>query len=240
MTADNALLIGDARIPCEIRLSARRQTLSIEVHADLRVIVRAPARCPPGLISARVAERLQWIGRQLDRFRSDGHERPASPRYLSGEAHLYLGEFCRLEVREARRTPVVLVSGVLRVTIPPGAGPDRTRRALEAWYRERAHEIFGQVLAERFEAFRQRGHACPTLKIRKMTNRWGSLAARRRMTLNLALIRAPRESIEYVVVHELCHLVYRGHGRGFYRLMDELMPDWSARKKRLDGVPVRH
>ncbi len=237
MTAP-ALLIGQERIPCEIRLSPRRRTLSIEVHTDLRIIVRAPGHCPQGVISAWLVERTLWIGRQLDRFRRDGRERQSPPQYRSGETHLYLGKPCRLEVREARREPVTLVAGELRITTPPGAGPDRTRRLLEAWYRQRAHEVFGEVLADRFRAFRQRGHSCPTLAIRKMTSRWGSLADRRHMTLNLALIRAPRECIEYVVAHELCHLEHRGHGRGFCRLMDELMPDWRARKRRLNQVPV--
>jgi predicted metal-dependent hydrolase len=88
--------------------------------------------------------------------------------------------------------------------------------------------------------------------VRKMTSRWGSLGGpvRRgalrwpgvsprtasRMTLNLALIRAPRECSEYVVVHELCHLEHRGHGRDFYRLMDQQLPDWPERKRRLESL----
>lgn len=109
----------------------------------------------------------------------------------------------------------------------------------EPGQRSRAHEVFKEILAERFDTFRQRGHECPSLKIRKMKTRWGSLAGGRRMTLNLWLILAPRECIEYVIVHELCHLEHRGHGRRFYRLMDELMPDWRERKRQLEEI-LRH
>lgn len=180
-------------IPYEIRLSFRRRTLSIEVHPDLRVIVRAPARCAPGLISVQVAARARWIARQLERFRQPGQIR-SPPHDLSGQAPFDPGE------------------------------------------RSRAHEVFGEILAERFNSFRHRGHGCPSLKIRKMKTRWGSLAGGRRMTLNLWLIRAPRECIEYVIVHELCHLEYRGHGPAFHRLMDELMPDWCTRKRQLEEI----
>jgi predicted metal-dependent hydrolase len=175
----------------EIRLSPRRRTLSIEVHPDLRIIVRAPARCAPAVISAQVAERARWIKRQLEKFRQRGQTAGAD---------------------QGRRT---------QAPFDPGE-------------RSRAQDVFSQILAVRFDPFRLRGHACPSLKIRKMKTRWGSLAGGRRMTLNLWLIRAPRECIEYVIVHELCHLEHAGHGPRFYRLMDELMPDWCARRRQLE------
>lgn len=226
------------RVPCEVRLSPRRRTLAIEVHPDPRVIVRAPSRCPAWLIEARLAERSEWIARQVERFRQLGRERPSPPLYLSGETHLYMGEPHRLELYDARRGRVDRDPGTLRVGIPGGAGPDPARRALESWYREQARVVFGEILAQRFEWWRPRGHACPTLTIRKMRTRWGSLAGQRRMTLNLALIRAPRECIEYVVVHELCHLDYRGHGPRFRQLMDRLVPDWRERKRQLESLSL--
>lgn len=177
----------------EIRLSPRRRTLSIEVHPDLQVIVRAPARCNAGFISAQVAQRARWIARQLERFSQRGQTR-SPPHDLSDQAPFDPGE------------------------------------------RSRAQEVFSQILAERYDSFRYCGHVCPSLKIRKMKTRWGSLASGRRMTLNLWLIRAPRECIEYVIVHELCHLEHRGHGPAFYRLMEEMMPDWRTRKRQLEEI----
>ena len=233
----------------ELRVSARRRSLSVEVHPDLRVIVRAPARTDPAVIDAWVESRSAWIERQFERFRRLGRERPAPPAYASGETHLFLGRPLRLDVVAGSRPLVMLVGDALRVAVRDGVGGEPVRLALDRWYRERAREVFGQLLVAQFGWFAGRGHALPVIGIRAMTSRWGSLSgprrkagwfvvqerAPRRMTLNLALVRAPRECIEYVVVHELCHLEQRGHGRGFYRLMDERLHDWRERRRRLEA-----
>ncbi len=246
------LRVGTDQVPCEIRLSRRRRTLSIEVHPEPRVIVRAPSGWPHALIEARLAERKPWIGRHVQRFRSLAANLPPRPGYASGDLLSYVGAPHRLEVVVAGRPTVTRLAGTLRVGIPGDANPDRVRRALETWYRARARELFGTILDERFGWFQDRGHPCPALVVRKMTARWGTLASAAhrgvprwpvarprgasRMTLNLALIRAPRECIEYVVVHELCHLEHRGHGRDFYRLMARQLPDWPDRRHRLEGL----
>jgi len=246
------LRVGTDQVPVEIRLSRRRRTLSIEVHPAPRVVVRAPSGWSRGLIEARLTERTAWIARHVQRFRSLAAALPPPPGYVTGDLLPYLGEHQRLEVVVAGRPTVTHRPGLLRVAVPAGAGPDRVRRALETWYRARARELFATLLGEQFPWFQDRGHPCPTLTVRKMTSRWGTLACpvRRgalgwlggrprgasRMTLNLALIRAPRECCEYVVVHELCHLEHRGHGRDFYRLMDQRLPDWQERKRRLESL----
>lgn len=246
------LRVGTDQVPCEIQFSRRRRTLSIEVHPAPRIVVRAPSGWSQALIEARLTERIAWIGRHVQRFRSLAAALPPPPCYVTGDLLPYLGEHHRLEVVVAGRPAVTHLPGILRVRIPADAGPDRVRRSLDAWYRVRARELFGAILEERFAWFQDRGHPHPTVTVRKMTSRWGTLAgpARHgalrwpgtrprgasRMTLNLALIRAPRECSEYVVVHELCHLEHRGHGRHFYRLMDQRLPDWPLRKRRLEGL----
>lgn len=246
------LRVGTDQVPCEIRRSTRRRTLAIEVHPEPRVIVRAPSGWPAAQIAARLAERTAWIGRHVQRFRGLAAALPPPPGYVTGDLLHYLGELHRLEVGTAGRPGVARHPGVLRVGVPAGAGPDRVRRALETWYRARAQELFAVLVEEQFGWFRDRGHPVPALTIRKMTTRWGTLAGpvRRgglpwsaarprgasRLTLNLVLVRAPRECSEYVVVHELCHLEHRGHGRNFYRLMDQRLPDWPERKRRLESL----
>ncbi len=233
------LRVGTDQVPCEIRLSGRRRTLGIEVHPEPRVIVRAPSGWPRELIEARLTERVPWIGRHVQRFRHLAAALPPPPGYVSGDLIAYLGEFHHLEVVANRRATVIRRPGALRVGVPQGAGADGVRRALETWYRARARELFATLVDESCAWFLGRGHRRPTISVRKMTTRWGTLAGPRgasRMTLNLALIRAPRECSEYVVVHELCHLEHRGHGRDFYRLMDQRLPDWPERKRRLESL----
>jgi len=222
-----------------VRRSARRRTLAIEVHPDLRVVVRAPLRADERFIAARVAERGPWIQRTLERFRRRGHQAPRALSYLDGETHYVLGEPCRLRVSRAPVSGVQLAAGELHVALRGEPTAPRIRRALDAWYRAQARRAADEVIAERFGYFRSRGHACPAVSIRAMRTRWGSLIARRRMTLNVALIRAPRECLEYVVVHELCHLEHGGHGRAFHELMDRLLPDWRERRRQLESAGSR-
>ncbi len=237
----------------ELRRSARRRTLSIEVHPGLRVVVRAPLHMDRGVIDGWIAGRSAWIERQFERFRSLGFEPqppPAPLRHVTGESHVYLGKVCRLDVVAASRPGITLDGDALRVAVRGGADGETVRRMLDRWYRERAGEVFTQIITGRFGWFACRGHLLPVLTIRAMTSRWGSLSVPgravglpslyrlqpRRMTLNLALIRAPRECVEYVVVHELCHLEERGHGPAFHRLMDEQLPDWRERRRRLEAA----
>lgn len=230
----------------ELRVSARRRSLSVEVHPDLRVIVRAPRHLAHSVIEAWVASRSRWIEHQLERFRLQGHQRPPPPVYTSGERHLFLGSPCVLEVLAAARPAVTLDGETLRIAVRGEADGATVRRALERWYRERAAEVFDEALHRHFGWFAARGHQPPIIRIRSMVSRWGSLsaparrggaaaaAAPRRMSLNLALIRAPLECIEYVVVHELCHLEQRGHGAGFYKLMTQHLPEWRERRRQLE------
>jgi predicted metal-dependent hydrolase len=218
--------------------------VSIQIHPDLRVMVRAPLRCPRAVIEAYLAERAAWIERQVERFRRLAHEREPPPRHVSGETHFYMGEAHRLEIVTGTAPGVDRAAGVLVVALPLRAGPEAARRLLEDWYRLEAKKVFGTVLAERFATFGVR-HALPALRVRAMKTRWGSLCGASRggtdvarMTLNLALIRAPRSCIEYVVTHELCHLEHRGHGRRFYGLLERLLPDWRARRQTLNSLPL--
>jgi hypothetical protein len=231
--ANEALLVDGAGFRYEVRRSPRRRTVAIEVHPDLRVIVRAPAKTDAQVIAAQVAERSRWIARAMQRFRHAGVQPPPSVRYHDGEPHLFMGEPYRLQLSTAQRAGVTIQDGRIRIALPGEPTPQRVRRALEAWYRDRLLEMAAGIVAEWMGHFSACGHAAPTVRVRRMTTRWGSLADRRRMTLNLALVHVPRECLEYVVVHELCHLEHRGHGPAFYRLMDRLLPDWRERRKRL-------
>ena len=221
---------GAEPIRYEVRPSARRRTLSIEVYPDSRVVVRVPGRCPVHIVAAWVRSRAKWIEGKLERFRRRG---PAAPplRYVNGEAHRYLG--CRYPLRLVRgeTSGVRLADGQIVVSSKIGTDPAEVNALLRAWYFERAAEMFPVVLGERHAAFfEQRGHQLPALSVKAMRRRWGSMSPRGRMSLNVDLIRAPRRCIELVVTHELCHLEQKNHDAAFYRLLTEAMPDWRQWK----------
>lgn len=223
----------DASAPVVELLRSRRRSLAIEVHANLRVVVRAPLDCPTGAIEAFVASRRTWVERQLRHFAS----RPPAPErhYADGETHWYLGEALVLRLRPDARAGVLHSPGVLQVGGPGVADAARTGRALETWFRAQARELFPMLVA-RWQAHpRFARYPVPALRIRSMRTRWGTFSPRTGMTLNLLLIHAPLPAIEYVVVHELCHYRYRGHGKGFHGLLESVLPDWRERKRLLES-----
>ena len=216
----------------DIRRS-RRRSLAIEVHANLSVIARAPLACPDAAIEAFIDSRRPWIERQLQHF----ERRPPPPvtQYADGETHHYLGEPLQLRLLPRARTGVTRVPGALEIGGAQVADAARTARAVQHWFRDQARRIFSELIAHWQAHPRFARYPVPPLKIRLMRTRWGTFSAHAGMTLNLALIHAPVPAIEYVVVHELCHYRYRGHGKGFYNLLEAVLPDWRARKKLLEA-----
>ncbi|OHC65309.1 MAG: metal-dependent hydrolase [Rhodocyclales bacterium RIFCSPLOWO2_02_FULL_63_24] len=230
-TIRQEIVFGTETIVYEVRLLPSRRTLGIEVHPDMSVIVRAPADCDPEIILARVGKRASWISRQLANFQRYSPRTPAR-QYVSGETHLYLGRQYRLKVGAGETASVKMNRGHLLLTLPGKADPGRVQALLHRWYLDHARQVFSAVLDAWLP--RIKGHQRPRLIVRAMQSRWGSLSQTGTMTLNSNLIRAPRACIEYVVVHELCHLKHRDHDAGFFRLLVQVMPDWEKRKQRLE------
>ncbi|MHB9044275.1 M48 family metallopeptidase [Acidithiobacillus sp.] len=225
------LTYGADTIRYEVRFLASRRTLAIEVHPDSRVLVRAPVDCPEALIAERVQKRAAWISQQLAEFE---RYRPRTParQYVNGESHLYLGEQYRLKLLPGGMPSVKLSRGRLLACLPGEPEPERVKALLHRWYLDRARAVFGEVLQASLLHFKSVEH--PRLIVRAMQSRWGSLSLAGTMTLNVNLVRAPRPCIEYVVIHELCHIEHRDHDARFFRLLGQVMPDWEQRKQRLE------
>jgi predicted metal-dependent hydrolase len=229
---------GAEPIRYEVRASARRRSMSIEVYPDSRVVVRVPARCPDRVIASWVRSRAKWIEQKLERFR---RRVPAAPplRYVNGEEHRYLGFSYPLRLVPAEARGVQLLDGEIVVSAKTHPDPGTVHALLRAWYFERAAELFPAILRERHAAFfERRGHPLPSLGVKAMRRRWGSMSPRGRMCLNVDLIRTPRRCIELVVTHELCHLEEKFHDAPFYRLLAEAMPDWKEWKAVLQSVGI--
>ncbi len=225
------IVFGTETIGYEIRFLPTRRTLGIEVHPDLSVIVRAPSDCDPAVILARVGKRATWISKQLTNFQRYSPRTPAR-QYVGGETHLYLGRQYRLKVGAGETASVKMNRGYLVVTLPGKPAPDEVKALLHRWYLDHARQVYIDVLDEWTPRFKE--HLRPRVIVRAMQSRWGSLSQGGTMTLNVNLVRAPRACIEYVVVHELCHLKHRDHNASFFRLLGQLMPDWEKRKQRLE------
>jgi len=213
-------------------VSEPRTTLKIDVTPDLTVTVRAPVGKALEAVHDRVRRRAPWILRQLDYF-AQFQPLPAPRQYVSGETHFYLGRQYRLKVEQADRASVKLIGRYLHVRVSDPDARDKIKERLELWCRQHARVIFTVRADQCFAKLRAAGVPVPEVKLRRMKNRWGSYVQPRTILLNSDLIKAPLYCIEYVIMHELCHLKHPHHGPEFWALLTRCMPDWQRRKDKL-------
>ena len=199
---------------------------------DGTVRVTAPVRFPEALIRAFLTEKADWIKAHRDAIVSRHANEPK--RFETGEPVPLFGTTCTLVVREDQKKNAVVPDGDrIILSLRGEAAPEKRKALLSDWYRERLKTEIEYLLPLWSE---QTGLVPTGWTIRDMTSRWGSCNTQTgRLTFNLQLVRYPSICLEYVILHELAHLKVRGHGADFKAILDAHMPDWRARRKRLNG-----
>jgi len=209
-----------------------RKTLSIQVHPDQRVVVIAPALADDMAIAEKLQQKARWI-LQKQLYFASFHPRNTERKFVNGESHLYLGRQYKLKIKKSKETAVKVFQGIMQVETG-SIDKDSIARLLDIWYRERAELIFNTLLEKLLPKFSRYKISKPVIVIRKMNTRWGSCTAAGKIIVNPLLIKAPKSCIEYVIVHELVHLVYRNHTKEFYKLLNRQLPDWEKQKNKLE------
>lgn len=210
----------------------KRKSLGIKVHPDTSVEVLAPIDAFENDVLKKMKAKAPWILKQQLSFHSF---LPSTPprKFVNGETHLYLGRQYRLKIVPASINIIKAYRGQLFIHTT-NTSPETLEAQLHHWYRLRAIIIFDELLNEVFPKFKRYKIVKPTMSIRKMKKRWGSCTSAGKIILNTELIKAPKGSIEYVVIHELCHLVHRNHTKLFFNLLNRMLPDWKKWKERLE------
>jgi predicted metal-dependent hydrolase len=126
----------------------------------------------------------------------------------------------------------------IRVYLPDPKNVDSVELLVRNWYQERAKEVLGTRLDYIYDDIKGRLPSKPTLRVRRMIRRWGSCTNRNHIVLNTSLVQAPVRCIDYVIVHELCHLSFHDHSRKFWRLLTRSIPDWALAKKHLESTSI--
>ena len=211
---------------------AQRKTLSICVNPDCTVCLKAPVDATLEQIQQKVHKRASWILKQKRFFESFGTS-TTKRQYISGESHLYLGRQYMLRVKESDVNAVHYQNNIIEIECrhKKNAGI-----LLQTWYRQRANIKFQEYAQPIIEQFSVYGVKPQSLSIKKMDKRWGYCTIDGHITLNPRLICAPRCCIEYVITHELCHLIYRNHNKEFYALLTKEMPHWEKWKNKLERI----
>ena len=203
-----------------------------------RVRVAAPLRLTDDAVRLALVSRLGWIRRQRRAFQEQ--DRQSSREMVSGETHYLAGRGYRLKVREHDAPAQVEVRGhqTLLMSVRPGQDAAQRLNVLERWYRAHLRALADELL----ELWAARiGVTVMTWNIRKAKTRWGACNPQsRRIWLNLELAKKPVQCLEYIIVHELVHLMERHHNDRFATLMDLYLPDWRVRRDLLNKSPLAH
>ncbi len=216
---------------------ANRRTLGIKVYPDKTVQVIAPTDSAMPLIKEKILSKAAWIVKQQNFFLSFFPKTPPR-KYVSGETHLYLGRQYRLKLHEAAKKNVKLYSGYIHVYTPSKTDKKQIKKQLQEWYAAKAEIHFKQLFEENIFRSKAFYSDTPTLQLRWLEKRWGSCTKKGQIILNIELIKAPKKCIEYVIVHELCHLAHFNHSQAFYQLLEKTYPDWKKTKDRLERLMV--
>ena len=214
-------------------LFVQRKTMEIAVHPDNSVVVKAPEDMPLDKIELKLKKRARWILNQKKYFNQFMPKTP-NKQFIGGESHLYLGRNYRLKLLEESPMKVKLSRGYFTVYCGNDKGRDNVEKLMMNWYKEKAVKQFSEILKSRKLATISIDNKKPRMMIKRMKTRWGSLSKNEILTLNLNLIKAPKECIDYVITHELCHLKYHDHSIKFYKLLESILPNWEKVKHKLE------
>ncbi|MBF8151309.1 M48 family metallopeptidase [Winogradskyella sp. F6397] len=227
---------GNTLIDYSLEFSERK-TLGIKVHPDKSVKVSAPKESSIEKVREKVKHKASWIIKQQDFFLSF-HPLTPERKFISGETHLYLGRQYRLKLYKSNEAYVKLKGGYINVYVKDKDDKLAVQEQLKKWYREKAEKYF-EVLFKRLKSISKSFYRDePTLSYRWMKKRWGSCDKNGNIHLNFELIKAPKQCIEYVIIHELCHLKYLNHSTDFFNLLEKVYPDWKIIKDRLEKMMV--
>lgn len=233
---DQNLQYGDSKIPYKVFfVQGKQQKVTIHIHPDGTVQVDAPHHTSLAEVKQAVSKRSRWLRNHLDRVEQQ-HAHVLPREYVSGESHLYLGRRYVLKVQKnGEQQPCVkLRQGQLQVTTT-NAEYENVKSLLWSWYKEHATNVFNRRLENICTILSWVEHK-PEWKLLQMKKQWGSCSPKGALNINPHLVKAPLRCIDYVFLHELCHLKIHNHSTQFYRLLSKHMPQWESAKAHLDGM----
>ncbi len=218
-----------------IRSTRRKKTIALSIEPDGKVFVRAPVNTTYSRLTHVVKSKAAWIITKLGSL-SDVSQQ-LKKEFVSGESFYYLGRHMRLKIlkdRDVKKTVVRRFRGRLEVIMNPvgknGKVPEEIRDAITEWYKIQA----ARRIPERVEIYTNKmGLKTPGVFIRDQKKIWGSCSTKGVLRFNWRIIMAPMSLVDYVVVHELCHLKYRNHSQSFWRYVGMIMPDYERRREKL-------
>ena len=227
----DAIQFGSKQIDFQLEFS-NRKSLGITVTPDLEVLVKAPIDTTIEKVKEKLRKKAPWIIRQQSFFLTF-HPKMTDRKYVGGETHLYFGRQYRLKIIFDPVESVKLKGKFIEVTTLDKA---KVEELVSNWYLHNAKKKLHTIAIELIEKFKKYKVEPSSIVLREMPTRWGSCTAKGKIILNPELIKAPKGCIEYVIIHELCHLIHHDHTQKFLDLQTKEMPNWGKWKMKLEKL----
>ena len=226
--------------PLEYSLERKNvKNLNLNVRKDGSVYVSASVTVPEEKIDEFLISKGAFIRNAQNKFKEQEQYKPLPKQYVSGETFYVQGRSLRLKVTQAARDKIYSDGVYLFLDVKDPRDTAKKERMVNRFLDKQCRAVFGEIVEELYPVFQKYGVAPPVLRIRNMDTRWGScLPGKGIITLNKRLLEAPRNCIEYVVMHEYCHFIHPNHSKHFYDFLAMLMPDWKERKNVLDAATL--
>jgi len=206
------------------------KNITLKVKPTCEVILTAPLLTTDEHIEYILKKRKDWISKKIEFYKAN--YKPQIKEYVSGENFKYLGKNYRLKIIQSDDECVKLQRGYIQIFIKNKSNLEKKKKLLNDWYLIKAENYFKKIIAKYSSIVNVN---IQNIRIRQMKTRWGSCnSAKSYINLNSELIKKPSNAIEYVIFHELSHLVHSNHSREFYNYLSTYMPDWQKRKSRLE------
>ena len=222
---------GSKRIDFHLEYSERK-SLGITITPDLDILVKAPIDTSLEKIKEKVRKKAPWIIKQQSFFLSFHPKTPAR-KFIGGETHLYLGRQYQLKIEQSNMESVKLKGKFIEITT---TDKTRVKQLVNEWYLKNAKLKLHTIAQPLIDEFKKHKIEPSSIVLREMPTRWGSCTPKGKIILNPELIKAPKGCIEYVIIHELCHLIHHDHTQKFIDLQTKEMPDWEKWKMKLERL----
>lgn len=214
------------------------KNIHLSVYPPLgKVRIAAPMRMKIDTIRIYAISKLGWIKKQQQKFRSQVREAPRE--FLNKEGHYFLGKRFLLKILEHEAPPIVNVKHkTIELHVRPNSNMQKKQMIMDQWYREQLKVIVPPII-KKWE--KRIGVPVKEFGIKKMKTKWGTCNKdAKRIWLNLELAKKPEHCLEYIVVHEMIHLLERHHNEIFLNYMNKFMPEWKSLRQELNRLPVSH
>jgi len=214
------------------------KNVHLSVHPPIgRVTISAPLRMDLETIRLFCISKLGWIRKQQLKLKSQKREAPR--KYVTRESHFYLGHRYLLKVIEQNSKPkVILKHSTIELYVRKNASVEQKEEILQGWYREQLKKLISRDIAKLEKKINIK---VSEIGVRKMKTKWGTCNHQaKRIWLNTELAKKSMESIEYVLVHEMIHLLERNHNNKFISYMDKFLPKWKDLREELNRSPLGH